>query len=195
MQANPSIASRIIADFNFLTMPTTIYFITFSVSWIYITKQNKFRLIQRFILHMFVYKNNILKISHSESEEFSSYSPLKFVFFLKSSLLFNLFYCFCMFVNKHFAYLRCACLKGWKVLLYLICVILFFIWRRIYCKIFISALVYPWKIDDSWDRYNLKTRHERENKIKVMRMACDLDVNSNLTIFLFKILMMRLKQW
>ena len=61
------------------------------------------------------YKNNILKTSHSEFQEFSSYLPVKFVFLLKSRLLFNAFYCFCMFVNKHFAYLRCAYLKGWKV--------------------------------------------------------------------------------
>ena len=32
----------------------------------------------------------------------SSYLPAKFVFFLKSRLLFNIFYSFCMFVNKHF---------------------------------------------------------------------------------------------
>ena len=29
--------------------------------------------------------------------------PVKLAFFLKSRLLFNIFYCFCMFVNKHFA--------------------------------------------------------------------------------------------
>ena len=43
-------------------------------------------------------------------------------------------------------------------------------------------------IDDSRDRlrktaYNLKTRPVRENKIEVMRMACNLDVNSDLPIF------------
>ena len=32
-----------------------------------------------------------------------SYSPVKFVFFLKSRQLFNVFYRFNMFVNKHFA--------------------------------------------------------------------------------------------
>ena len=31
------------------------------------------------------------------------YSPVKFVFFLKSRQLFNVLYCFFMFVNKHFA--------------------------------------------------------------------------------------------
>ena len=31
-----------------------------------------------------------------------SYSPVKFVFFLKSRLIFNRFYCFCTFVNKHY---------------------------------------------------------------------------------------------
>ena len=30
-----------------------------------------------------------------------SYSPVKFVFFLKSRLLFNLFHCLCLFANKH----------------------------------------------------------------------------------------------
>ena len=28
-----------------------------------------------------------------------SYSPVKFAFFLKSRLIFNIFYCFCMFAN------------------------------------------------------------------------------------------------
>ena len=32
-----------------------------------------------------------------------SYSPIKFVFFLKSWLIFNIFYCFCRLVNKHSA--------------------------------------------------------------------------------------------
>ena len=46
-------------------------------------------------------------------------------------------------------------------------------------------------IDDSRDRlrktsYNLKTRHVREDKIEVMRMACDLDVNSDLTNFFYQ---------
>ena len=31
-----------------------------------------------------------------------SYSSAKLVFFLKNSLLFNVFYCLCKFVNKHF---------------------------------------------------------------------------------------------
>ena len=35
--------------------------------------------------------------------KFTSYSPVKFAFFLKSRLIFNIFFCFCMFVNKHFA--------------------------------------------------------------------------------------------
>ena len=36
---------------------------------------------------------------------FWSYLAVKFVKFLKSSLIFNIFYCFCMFVNKLFTYL------------------------------------------------------------------------------------------
>ena len=36
-------------------------------------------------------------------KEFSSYSPVKFVIFKKIRLLFHVFCCFCMFVNKHFA--------------------------------------------------------------------------------------------
>ena len=44
-----------------------------------------------------------MKISHSESYEFSSYSPVKFVFFLKSRLLFSVFYYyFCMFCKQTF---------------------------------------------------------------------------------------------
>ena len=36
-------------------------------------------------------------------KQFLSYSPIQFVFFLKSRLFFNIFCCFWMFVNKHFA--------------------------------------------------------------------------------------------
>ena len=36
-------------------------------------------------------------------KEFSSYLPVNFRFFLKSRLPFNIFYCFCMFINKHFS--------------------------------------------------------------------------------------------
>ena len=46
--------------------------------------------------------------------EFLSYSPVKFVFFLKSRLLLNVLYCFCLFVNKHFANPKCAYLKKMK---------------------------------------------------------------------------------
>ena len=47
------------------------------------------------------------------------------VFPLKSRLLFNMLYCFYMFVNKHFTYLKCVYLKNWSVIM------------QIYCKIFI----------------------------------------------------------
>ena len=43
---------------------------------------------------------------------------MKFVFFLKSRLLFNIFYCFCMFVKKHFIYLGCVYLKKLTLFLY-----------------------------------------------------------------------------
>ena len=33
----------------------------------------------------------------------SSYSPVKLIFLLKSRLLCNVFYCFCVFVNKYVA--------------------------------------------------------------------------------------------
>ena len=34
--------------------------------------------------------------------------PVKFLLLLKSSLLFNVFYCLCIFINKHVAYLKSA---------------------------------------------------------------------------------------
>ena len=42
-----------------------------------------------------------------------SYSSAKFVFFLKSMLLLNIFYCFCIFINKHFAYCT-ICYYAWN---------------------------------------------------------------------------------
>ena len=41
---------------------------------------------------------------------------MKFEFFLKSMLLFNMFYFFCLFVNKHFIYQGCGYLKKYTVL-------------------------------------------------------------------------------
>ena len=67
---------------------------------------------------------------------------VKFAFFLKSRLLFNVFYCFCMFVNEQFAYLKCTYLNKGKVLQCAIYVILFPIWKWMYWQIFISELVY-----------------------------------------------------
>ena len=45
-------------------------------------------------------KNNTLKISHSQSEKFSSYLLVKFVNSLKSRLIFNIFCCFWVFVTN-----------------------------------------------------------------------------------------------
>ena len=53
------------------------------------------------------YKTITLKISNFESLEFSGYSPMKFVTVL-SSIASVYFYCFCMFINTHFTYLKCA---------------------------------------------------------------------------------------
>ena len=47
-------------------------------------------------------QNNALKIFHSQTQKCWCYLPVKFVFFLKISLIFKGFYCFCMFVNKRF---------------------------------------------------------------------------------------------
>ena len=41
--------------------------------------------------------------------------PVKFVNFLKSRLIFNIFCCFWMFVNKLFTYLTCTYLKTFNV--------------------------------------------------------------------------------
>ena len=40
--------------------------------------------------------------------------PVKCVNFLKSRLIFNIFYCFWMYINKLFTYLTCACLQKWR---------------------------------------------------------------------------------
>ena len=49
---------------------------------------------------------------------------------------------FTSLIFRNFACLMCAYLKKGKVLQCAICVILFFIWKRLYCKIFLTALVY-----------------------------------------------------
>ena len=46
-----------------------------------------------------LYRNNTLKVSHSWSSEFSSYLSVKFVLFLKSRLLSNILYCFCLLIS------------------------------------------------------------------------------------------------
>ena len=40
------------------------------------------------------HKNKTLKILHSQSEELSIYVRVKFLSFVKSRLIFNIFYCF-----------------------------------------------------------------------------------------------------
>ena len=57
------------------------------------------------------YKHNALKILHFLSQEFSSYLPVKFVYFVKSRLFFNIsrifriqnakFFEYCFYVNKN----------------------------------------------------------------------------------------------
>ena len=103
---------------------TGFYMITTSVM-----KELKVRYckLENFSICLCSYKNNILKIPYSESYVLSSYSPVKLVIFLKSRLLFNVFYCFCMFLNKHFTNLKYAYLKKWKLL----CVIM---WYYFYMK-------------------------------------------------------------
>ena len=56
-------------------------------------------------------RNKTLNISDSLSLEFSSYLPVNFVNFLISRLIFNIFYCFRMFVSKLFSYLMCTYFK------------------------------------------------------------------------------------
>ena len=65
---------------------------------------------------------------------------VKFVNCFKSRLLFNVFYCFWMFVSKLFIYLACAYLRVKGVLMWNLQHIIF-IWRRRYWQIFKSALV------------------------------------------------------
>ena len=66
---------------------------------------------------------------------------MKFVKFLKNWLIFNIFYCFWMFVNKLFTYITCAYLKKKGILTWNLQYI-DFIWRQRYWKSFKSALVY-----------------------------------------------------
>ena len=106
------------------------------------------------------YKNNTLKISHSKSEEFSSYLPLRFVHFLKSRLIFNIIYCFLMFVNKLFMYLTCANLQH-----------IIFIWKRRYWQIFRSALAYLW-----WSFLDFKPSYA---SFMIQKRSCTLSTKVN----------------
>ena len=91
---------------------------------------------------LYSYKYNT-KISPPESYEFSSYLPAKFVFFLKSRLLFSVFYYyFCMFCKQTFRIFKVRISKKVEGVIMRNLRVTFFIWRQMYCKIFISALVY-----------------------------------------------------
>ena len=81
------------------------------------------------------YKNTTLKISHSWSQEFSSYSPLKFVFFVKSRLIFNVSLCFTMFVYKHFTNFRGIQLENSYALK----------WIYIEMNIYSNEYIFKWK--------------------------------------------------
>ena len=58
------------------------------------------------------YKNITLKMAHPKFSEFSSYLPVRFINFLKSRLIFNIFYCFWMLVNKLLTCKVCVNLKS-----------------------------------------------------------------------------------
>ena len=64
--------------------------------------------------------------------------------FLKSRLIFNVLYCFWMFINKLFTYLTCSYLKRVKGVLKWNLEHTIFIWSQRYWQIFRSALVYFW---------------------------------------------------
>ena len=70
-----------------------------------------------------------------------SYLPVKFANLLKNRPVFNIFYCFWMFMNKLFTYHVGISQKVKSVLMWNLQDI-FFIWRRRYWQIFKSALVY-----------------------------------------------------
>ena len=79
-------------------------------------------------MFVFIHIKNTLKILHYQCYKFSRYLPVKFVTFLKSRLISNIFYCLWMFVIKR------SFIKGVLRII--------FIWRRSYWQIFKSALVY-----------------------------------------------------
>ena len=58
-------------------------------------------------------------------QKFTNQNTVKFVNFLKIRLICNIFCCFWMFLNKHFAYITCAYLKKWNMLWCEIFIILF----------------------------------------------------------------------
>ena len=62
------------------------------------------------------FKNNALEISHSLSTKFSS--NLSLIFVKESSLFIDIFYCFYVFANKHFAFPNVHISKTKKILLW-----------------------------------------------------------------------------
>ena len=61
-----------------------------------------------------LFRLSILMTGLNQNLEYStlcSDSNKTFLFFLKIRLLFNIFYCFCVFVNKYFIYLGCVYFK------------------------------------------------------------------------------------
>ena len=91
--------------------------------------------------YIFKFIWNTLKNSHSKSKEFLSYSPVKFSFFLKSRLIFNISYWLCVCkqtfcklywcITREFLRLKTRNFQG-----------ITFIWTQTYKTIFKSALVY-----------------------------------------------------
>ena len=75
-------------------------------------------------------------------EEIWSYLPVKFVNFFKNRLIFNIFYCFWMFVNKLFTCLTCAYLKSKRC---------FKDWTQYFCMLFLNSnffyILFSCKID------------------------------------------------
>ena len=104
-----------------------------------------------------------------------SYLPVKFVNFLKSRLIFTIFYCFWIFVNKLSQILRLYISKSKRSFNMKPSTYFFFIWRRRHWRISKSGLVYFKKIKDP--HLNSESLSELKNSETEVSLNCHLFTN------------------
>ena len=117
---------------------------------------------------------------------------MKFVFFLKSRLLFNIFYYFCTFVNKYFIYLECVYLRIKKPHNARHSAYYFHVKTKIMVDFHICVsvplrcgLVKPWSAEEHLWTISKEKLQTYYRKLKYRKLSFVMDTKENTTVTTF----------